>query len=213
MDSRHTDPQHADPQHADPQHWELGRLLARAGQALGGLHRRAAAVHGLTPTSLGALGVLADGRAVSHRELAAALGITPATLTPVVDTLAAAGEVRRDRDVVDRRVVRVSITPAGRARLAESFAAVAAELAGRVPRPSAADETTIRGYLVSLLDALGGSALGESAEAGGRPEPALVGEVEPCRKRAHPAVEFDSDGHLRRARVRMTDSEPVEPGR
>ncbi len=51
----------------DPQRMELGRLLARAGHALGGLHRRAAAAHGLTPTSLGVLGYLADGRAVSHR--------------------------------------------------------------------------------------------------------------------------------------------------
>ncbi len=79
--------------------------------------------------------------------------MAPATLTPVVDTRAAAGEVTRARDAADRRVVRVSITPSGGARLAASLAAVARDLTDRVPRPSPADEAVIRGYLVSLLDA------------------------------------------------------------
>ena len=192
---------------------DLGRLITRAGHALGGLHRRAAAGHDLTPTALGVLGFLADGRSVSHRELGAALGVAPATLSPVVDTLGARGEVTRTRDAVDRRVVRVSITASGRARFAVSSAAVSRAVALQVPRPSADEEAVIRGYLAALLGALAGEPVGTaSPEADGGPEPAGVGEIEPGGEGAYPPVEVHGEGHLGRGRVRVVDPDPAEPG-
>jgi DNA-binding MarR family transcriptional regulator len=108
----------------------------------------------LTPTSAALLGVLerADGR--SHRELAGHLGLTPATLTPVVDLLERSGDIDRERDPRDRRVVRVTITPAGRERLRVASAAAATGLASSLPAPPAEHAELIRTYLLDVLAAL-----------------------------------------------------------
>src|SRR5688572_6812411 len=95
----------------------LGKLLAWTGGALARYYQRAVAGHGLTQASLGVRGVLGHTGAVSRRELAAHLGITPATLTPVVDALEVSGELTRERDPADRRVVRLTITERGRERM------------------------------------------------------------------------------------------------
>jgi DNA-binding MarR family transcriptional regulator len=140
---------------SDPELMPLGRLLSWTGQALDRSYRRALAEHGLTATSLGVLGVLAHTDAVSHRELAARLGVTPATLTPVVDTLEGAGELARERDPSDRRVVRLSLTPHGRARLAAAYGPVAATFRERMPHPPPEQHAIIRDYLLAVLAAAG----------------------------------------------------------
>jgi MarR family transcriptional regulator, organic hydroperoxide resistance regulator len=139
-------------------------LLERVGAAVTRHRRRIAAAHGLTPTTMAVLAALggidagalddpdgARGRAdpvdaPSHRELAGRLGLTPATLTPVLDALEAAGEVRRERDRTDRRVVRLHRTPAGRARLALAPSA-------RLPRPDPEVDRAVRAWLLAVLAA------------------------------------------------------------
>lgn len=187
-------------------------LLPRAGQAVDRLLRRVVAAHGLTPTALGVLGVLVRGRPLAHRDLAAALGVAPATLTPVVDALERAGEVVRVRDAVDRRVVRVGVTGPGSVRYAAAFAAVGRELRARVPQPPPGAEAAVRGYLSAVLTALEGVAPQGpvSADAHGRPAPAPVGQVEPGRERAHPAVELDGERHLGGVGPRMAEPHAVE---
>lgn len=132
----------------------LVRLLPRTGHVVGHCVRRAVAAHGLTPASTRVLRVLAATGPVSHRELAAGLGVAPGTLTPVVDALERAGSVRRDRDAADRRVVRVSITTPGRERLVAAGAEVARALGARVPQPAPEHEVIVRDYLLSVLAAL-----------------------------------------------------------
>lgn len=140
---------------ADPHLMPLGKLLPWAGVALSRYYQRSAAAHGLTTTSIGVLGVLAHTpTAVSHRELAARVGLTPATLTPVIDGLAAAGELSRERDPADRRVVRLSITPTGRARLVAAFGQVQAGLRDRMPHPTPEQAAIIRDYLLAVLAAV-----------------------------------------------------------
>lgn len=138
----------------DPQRMPLGRLLAWTGQSVTAYYRRAVSAHGLSATALGALGVLAADDPLSHRELAGRLGVTPATLTPVIDAMAAAGIVRRERDPDDRRVVRVWITPAGRERLAAATAEVERLLAERLPQPPARQHRAVRDYLLAVLAAV-----------------------------------------------------------
>ncbi len=124
-------------------------LLVRAGQAAGRAHQQAAAEHGLTSTAMGVLDELSRGNGgTSHRELAARLGITPATLTPVVDALAGSGDLTRERDPSDRRVVRLSITARGRERIA--VAAEAVELAVRARTPLM--PPMVREYLLAVLE-------------------------------------------------------------
>lgn len=139
----------------DPVQLPLPRLLARAGAAVASTWRRLAATHGLSGTAVVALTTLAaapgDGRTGrTHRDLAADLGVAPATLTPVVDALESAGAVRRERDAADRRVVRLAVTPAGR-RLAAGCAALDAGMAARLPPLRPPEEAVVREFLVAVL--------------------------------------------------------------
>ena len=126
----------------------------RVGAAVDRHRRRLAAGHGLTPTAIAVLAAFGDddatARVASHRELAGRLGLSPATLTPVLDALEDAGDVRRERDRSDRRIVALHRTPAGRARLA------AARPGSHLPRPAADVEPAVRAYLLAVLAAAEG---------------------------------------------------------
>lgn len=52
-------------------------------------------------------------------DLAGCLGVTPGTVTPLIDRLTQGGLVDRSRDPDDRRMLRLALTGAGRRRLAE----------------------------------------------------------------------------------------------
>jgi DNA-binding MarR family transcriptional regulator len=64
-------------------------------------------------TELTALGHLVEEGEMSPTGLAARMGLAPATITAVVDHLAASGFARRTRNPTDRRRLSVSPTPAG----------------------------------------------------------------------------------------------------
>ncbi len=135
----------------DPERMTVDRLVVRTGRSLQRFHQRTVAAHGLTATSMAVLGALADADAVSHRELAGRVGVSPATLTPVIDALVGAGELVRDRGRADRRTVRLSITAAGRERLAAAAGAVATTLRSRVPQPAPDEQRVLRTYLLAVL--------------------------------------------------------------
>jgi DNA-binding MarR family transcriptional regulator len=137
----------------DPAPEPLDRLLVRAGLALQRFTRRAAAAHGLSATALDVLGALVEHDELSHRDLAGVLRLTPATLTPVLDALEAAGALARVRDGADRRVVRVSISEEGRQRYAAAATGVAAAVGG-LPAPPPDQAELIRAHLLDLLDAV-----------------------------------------------------------
>jgi DNA-binding MarR family transcriptional regulator len=62
---------------------------------------------------------LADGGALSTRELAFAADISPATATQMLESLLADGLVERVRSETDKRVVLTSLTERGRALIAD----------------------------------------------------------------------------------------------
>jgi len=126
----------------------LEALLPRVGAAVARRRRTLAARHGVTATAVDVLDALDAGDSPSHRELAARIGLSPATITPVLDRLEAAGEIRRERDTGDRRVVRVHRTAAGTARLSGA--------AGReawLPEPAPELEAAVRAWLLAVLAA------------------------------------------------------------
>ncbi|MFC5995046.1 MarR family winged helix-turn-helix transcriptional regulator [Pseudonocardia hispaniensis] len=137
-----------------PDRMPLGKLLVWTGRAVGCHYQRAVAAQGLTSTSIGVLGVLGHCEGLSHRELAGRLGVTPATLTPVIDALEEAGQLRRERDRHDRRVVRLSLTEAGRDRLVAAFAQVVTAFREKLPHPPPDQAEIIRQYLLGVLDAI-----------------------------------------------------------
>lgn len=139
-----------------PELMPLRKLLPWVGSAVNRRFQGLAAEHGMSPTALGVLGVLGHRDGLSHRELAGALGLAPATLTSVIDALENATELRRERDPQDRRVVRLHITAAGRERLRTTSEQVSARFRAAVPLPSPEDEKVIRAYLIQVLVALDG---------------------------------------------------------
>jgi DNA-binding MarR family transcriptional regulator len=122
-------------------------LLPRVGAAVARHRRRLTARHGLTPTAVEVLAAL-DCDASSQRDLAARVGLSPATLTPVLDALEGAGHVRRERDRNDRRFARLHRTSSGQERLAAATRGHA-----RLPRPAPEHEPAIRAYLLAVLAA------------------------------------------------------------
>jgi DNA-binding MarR family transcriptional regulator len=67
-------------------------------------------------------------------QLAGRLALSRPTVTSVVDGLVERGLLARSELAVDRRVVRLTLTPPGHAALAATEAAMAGELAGLVER-------------------------------------------------------------------------------
>ncbi|MEV6233933.1 MarR family winged helix-turn-helix transcriptional regulator [Saccharopolyspora shandongensis] len=94
-------------------------LLSRVGKTARGLLAERLAERGLRLWDMAALAALADFGPHAQRDLAVRLGVDPSDMAKAVDQLATAGYVDRARDMADRRRVSVSLTPAGRAVLAD----------------------------------------------------------------------------------------------
>lgn len=99
---------------------EFARAVRRARGASTGAGDR-----GLTLSQFNLLEPLGERGEASVRGLAAAAGVSAPTATRTLDPLERGGMVRRRRSVTDRRVVTVSLTPAGRAVLTAQRAWVA----------------------------------------------------------------------------------------
>jgi DNA-binding MarR family transcriptional regulator len=98
----------------DGQVLALGRLLSAKHQGgVGGAHAHGQATPGaLTPAQLALLRT-ASGEPAKMADIAARLGIKPPAVSALVDSAERAGHVRRDPDIADRRVTRVSLTKEG----------------------------------------------------------------------------------------------------
>lgn len=120
--------------------------------------RRAFERDGLTPARAHLMWVLQEHGPTAQRALADALGVTPRTVTGLVDGLEAAGLVTRRPHPTDRRSSLVTFTEAG-ARIAEEMATGKAELAVGLFGEMAEDAlgclveglTEVRGRLAQLV--------------------------------------------------------------
>ncbi len=99
---------------------EVGQSFKRAMAAMRRLRGRETHRPGeLSFAQNGLLFGLAGGCALSSRELAYAADLTPATVTQMLDSLEAAGLVKRVRSPLDKRVVLTSLTARGNAVIEE----------------------------------------------------------------------------------------------
>jgi DNA-binding MarR family transcriptional regulator len=104
--------------------------------------------------ALGALLRLADEDGISQAELARRQRVESPSMCRMVDRLEREGLVSRERDLADRRVIRVRITPAGRAAAQAGRGAVA-ELEERAFCVlTTAERTTLTELLGRLLEGL-----------------------------------------------------------
>jgi DNA-binding MarR family transcriptional regulator len=75
---------------------------------------------GQSPAQLHVLGVLREVAPITVSHLATRLGISPPSASAIVDRMVDGGLVARERSEEDRRIVSVSLTPAGEAALKEA---------------------------------------------------------------------------------------------
>jgi DNA-binding MarR family transcriptional regulator len=118
--------------------------------------------HGMTSAGVNTLLMLAwgtgrggveegtPGRA-TNAELARRLWIRPATMSGIVDTLIKADYVARTRDVEDRRVVWLTLTEAGKARVGEIGDQLRDAFNPEHVTPDPEHEKIIREFLIDLI--------------------------------------------------------------
>ena len=99
-------------------------LQGLPGHSIRRLHQIAVAVflretqaHGVTPVQYAALQTVGDTPGIDQRTLAANIGLDTSTIAGVLDRLEARGLLARSASPDDRRVRRLTLTPAGRALL------------------------------------------------------------------------------------------------
>lgn len=117
-------------------------LLSKVGKAARARLSEQLADDGLRLWHMAVLAALADFGPHAQRDLAERLDIHPSDMVKVLDELTALGHVRRARDEADRRRVRVTVTPEGRAALAGQTAQ-ASEVQEAILRPLDADERAL----------------------------------------------------------------------
>jgi DNA-binding MarR family transcriptional regulator len=113
---------------------------------------------GLTLAQYYLLHPLERGQPVALCQLAESAGIAAPTATRLVDGLERAGVVMRERSILDRRSVLVSLTPAGRERLQAKHRELAARrqmlYESLEPDERAVSERLLR-HLAEVMDHLG----------------------------------------------------------
>ena len=99
-------------------------LQGLPGHSIRRLHQIAVAVflretqaHGVTPVQYAALQTVGDTPGIDQRTLAANIGLDTSTIAGVLDRLEARGLLARSASPDDRRVRRLTLTPAGHALL------------------------------------------------------------------------------------------------
>jgi DNA-binding MarR family transcriptional regulator len=108
------------PTNGDGSESELVDALMTASRVLVAIAARSLTAAGeVTLPQYRALVVLASRGPQRAVDLAAVLGVNPSSATRLIDRLVRSGLVRRTRERSDRRALRVALSPAGRALVAE----------------------------------------------------------------------------------------------
>jgi DNA-binding MarR family transcriptional regulator len=130
-------------------------LVARLRMAIARLGRqlRQQAGAALSPTLQSTLATIAVHGPLPLGELAAREQITPPTVTKIVSKLGVEGLIKRERDELDGRVVRISLTALGHQRFEESRTRRTAWLVTRLEQLGFTDRQRLL-ETVELLEAI-----------------------------------------------------------
>lgn len=135
-----------------------------------------------------------DGLARTASDIANDLGHDSGALTRVVDQLERRGYLQRNRSALDRRVVELKLTPAGRAIIDRLLPLVVDHTNAALAPLSQSEFVQLRSYLVRLLDhAQDGTAV-PAAKAAGKRAPVRTGrdavksKTKAARTRRKPAA-------------------------
>jgi len=143
--------------------------LLRAGRAVLARVEPRLVASGLTPTQFGVLEAILHTGELSQRELGRKVLTSAGNMTDLIDKLETRGLVRRIRQKLDRRAVRVELTPEGRRLIEPLFTAHAADVAAAMAILSGEE---LR-HLSALLRKLG---LANGGDSDGVDEPGTLAE-------------------------------------
>ena len=108
---------------------------------------------GITAPQAMTLAFIAESRQpVTPTRIADALAQETQSITGLVDRLEARGWVQRSRDLGDRRAIRVTLTPAGETKLAETAAPMATALEQSIGTLSVDEVATLSALLARLQE-------------------------------------------------------------
>ncbi|MFG2956427.1 MarR family winged helix-turn-helix transcriptional regulator [Streptomyces sp. NPDC048291] len=131
----------------------IGQLFALAARLSGSTWVRLLNERlGIGWTAFNVLRRLGEADGQTSKEIAAATMVAASTLTGVVDTLEKDGLIERRRSEVDRRVVRLHLTEAGRQRLSVSDAELSRVFEGFFDHVDPADEPVVRRFLRTAVE-------------------------------------------------------------
>ncbi|MCM2314597.1 MAG: MarR family transcriptional regulator [Thermoanaerobaculia bacterium] len=145
---------------------EVWVKLSRAVETVGSRLGRRLADRGVGHTQLGILDALLHLGPMPIAELGAKMLRSPGNMTAAIDRLEKQELVARERDDADRRVIRVKLTPEGKALIEEVLPGHVAEITDAMSALTAEEQAT----LASLCRKLGLAAAGREPAGSGSAE-------------------------------------------
>jgi DNA-binding MarR family transcriptional regulator len=133
---------------------DLALLLRRLTVELDAVGQRFAELHGLNRTDVRALVAIMDaargGKSLTAGRLGAAVDLSSASVTALLDRLEKVGHIRRARDADDRRRVVLEMSDAAMAAGAAHFGALQRDLAGAMEGYSDEELAVVRRFLEDM---------------------------------------------------------------
>ena len=137
---------------------EIALLLRRLTVELQAVGQRFAELHGLNRTDVRALVAIMDAaradRSLTAGALGAAVDLTSASVTALVDRLERVGHVRRVRDEHDRRRVVLEISDTAMAAGGEFFGGLQRDLAGAMAGYTDEELDVVRRFLTEMTEVI-----------------------------------------------------------
>ena len=137
---------------------ELALLLRRLTVELDAVGQRFAELHGLNRTDVRALVAIMDaargGQSLTAGRLGAAVDLSSASVTALLDRLERVGHIRRTRDADDRRRVVLEMSDSAMAAGAEHFGALQRDLAAAMEGYTDDELTVVRRFLLDMTAAI-----------------------------------------------------------
>jgi DNA-binding MarR family transcriptional regulator len=137
---------------------ELALLLRRLTVELDAVGQRFAEVHGLNRTDVRALVAIMDaargGESLTAGRLGAAVDLSSASVTALLDRLERVGHIRRTRDADDRRRVVLEMSDSAMAAGAEHFGGLQRDLTAAMEGYTDDELAVVRRFLLDMTEVI-----------------------------------------------------------
>lgn len=135
---------------------DILRALRRITRAITLHSRRLSSTFGLTGPQLVCLRAIGEKVETSSTALAKEVSLSQGTITGIVDRLVARQLVERKRSDRDRRVVTVTLTPAGKALVEQAPSPLQERFVDRLAKLTTAEQEQLRATLYQVVEMMGG---------------------------------------------------------